>query len=234
MTGVDPFVPLNQAYEGVAPGDSGVPVSPSAERKPCVHGNSVATLADGSTVPIACFNVGYFHFDEVAGTRVWGMDGSAGGEFPNLVSIDGRPVADFNDGGTPRHVGLLPQEEAKALGTPSRGAPDVLSFVQPTGTSRRCEILDRIASCVCKDRQNSYGDAEDNFVNIAAYWNLWLKQRGLLAPGKEVDALDVAQMSSFIKIARKVGSLSYLDNWVDDGGYSVCGAGIVLSREVKT
>lgn len=103
-----------------------------------------------------------------------------------------------------------------------------------TGASRRREILERIASCVCRDRQNTYGDAEDNFQNIADYWTLWLQQRGLLAKDKEIDALDVAQMSAFIKTARKVGNPGYLDNWIDGGGYEVCGAGIVLSREGKT
>lgn len=89
-----------------------------------------------------------------------------------------------------------------------------------------------IKGCVCRDRQKSYGDAEDNFQNIADYWNLWLQQRGLLSAGKKLTSLDVAQMSGLIKVARKTGNIEYLDNWVDDAGYSTCGAGIVLRKRI--
>ena len=98
------------------------------------------------------------------------------------------------------------------------------------GRARRQEVLDRVRDCVCKDRQNTYGDAEDNFQDIADYMTLWLRQRDLLAPDKKLESFDVAQLSSFIKIARKAVNPRYLDNWVDDAGYNVCGAGIVLSH----
>jgi hypothetical protein len=134
---------------------------------------------------------------------------------------DGSIVDDSGDGQAP----LLTVNDVSLLKVTTASPPT------QTGTDRRREILERIASCVCRDRQNNYGDAEDNFKNIADYWTLWLRQRGLLAKDKEVDALDVAQMSAFIKVARKVGNLDYLDNWIDGGGYEVCGAGIILSRE---
>lgn len=98
------------------------------------------------------------------------------------------------------------------------------------GTSRRRYVLEQIAGAVCRDRQNTYGDAEDNFQNIADLWTWWLHKRGLLPGDKKVDALDVAQMSAFIKVARKLGS-GHLDNWIDGAGYEVCGAGILLSRQ---
>lgn len=159
-------------------------------------------LSDGSEVALTRVDGGYAgHLRD--GLASWRETGQpCYADWPILLSVDG-----------------------KALWAKSGPAP------AKTGTSRRREILERIASCVCRDRQNNYGDAEDNFKNIAAYWNLWLRQRGLLAPGKEIDPLDVAQMSAFIKVARKVGNLDYLDNWIDGGGYEVCGAGIILSRE---
>ena len=40
-----------------------------------------------------------------------------------------------------------------------------------TGTELRREILAMVEGCVCKDRQNTYGDAEDNFANIASIAN---------------------------------------------------------------
>lgn len=95
-----------------------------------------------------------------------------------------------------------------------------------TGNERRSAVLDTIRGAVCRDRQTSYGDAEDNFQNIADYWNLWLKQRGFtVALTRE----DVAMMSAMIKVARASGNLSYSDNWVDMAGYAVCGAGIVAA-----
>ena len=98
------------------------------------------------------------------------------------------------------------------------------------GRARRQEVLDKVRDCVCKDRQNAYGDAEDNFTDIAAYMTLWLQQRGLLDHSKKLESFDVAQLSSFIKIARKAVNPRYLDNWVDDAGYNVCGAGIVQAQ----
>jgi len=93
-----------------------------------------------------------------------------------------------------------------------------------TGNERRSAVLDTVKSAVCRDRQNSYGDAEDNFQNIADYWNLWLKQRGFTV---SLNPLDVAMMSLLLKAARASANLQYSDNWVDAAGYAVCGAGIV-------
>jgi hypothetical protein len=96
-----------------------------------------------------------------------------------------------------------------------------------SGTEMREEVLDEIKACVCRDRQNSYGDAEDNFEHIRELWGWWLYRRGLIDSPDRVTRLDVAQMSAMIKIARKVNNLTYLDNWVDDAGYNVCGGGMV-------
>jgi hypothetical protein len=96
-----------------------------------------------------------------------------------------------------------------------------------SGTEMREEVLDEIKACVCRDRQNSYGDAEDNFEHIRELWGWWLYRRGLIDCPDRMTRLDVAQMSAMIKIARKVNNLTYLDNWVDDAGYNVCGGGMV-------
>ncbi len=92
-----------------------------------------------------------------------------------------------------------------------------------TGTDRRRAVIDEISGCVCRDRQNSYGDAEDNFRNIADLANVVLQQK-LAQP---LDELDVALFSACIKMARTVGSREYPDNYVDLGGYAVCAAGII-------
>lgn len=99
-----------------------------------------------------------------------------------------------------------------------------------TGTARRKAVLEKVEACVCRDRQNSYGDAEDNFQHIASYWTDWLTQRKMLAPGVRVQSYDVAAMCQFIKLARAAVNPMHLDNWVDGAGYAVCGAGIVESQ----
>lgn len=102
------------------------------------------------------------------------------------------------------------------------------------GTTRRLDALREVEACVCRDRQNTYGDAEDNFADIADYMTLWLRQRGALKEGVRLQPYDVAQLSSFIKIARKAANPLYRDNWIDDAGYNVCGAGIVARLSPAT
>lgn len=85
--------------------------------------------------------------------------------------------------------------------------------------------MTEIEACVCRDRQNAYGDAEDNFDNIAKLASIVL-QRKLSEP---LTALDVALFSKCIKLGRAIENPMYLDNHIDDAGYSVCAAGIVKS-----
>jgi hypothetical protein len=88
-----------------------------------------------------------------------------------------------------------------------------------TGTEKRSAILDEVRACVCKDRQSQYGDAEDNFANIAVIVNVAL--------GLTLDAKDVAIIMCCVKLARLRTSPEYRDNWVDLAGYACCGGGIV-------
>jgi len=101
-----------------------------------------------------------------------------------------------------------------------------------TGTQRRKDLIAQVEACVCKDRQNTYGDAEDNFAVIAKYWNIWLRSRGVIqeTSSKAVDATDVAMMSALIKVARAASSPGHIDNWVDLAGYSICGGGLEVKK----
>lgn len=94
-------------------------------------------------------------------------------------------------------------------------------------SDRRARLLEIIQQAVCQDRMASYGDAEDNFINIAALWNIIFKDK-LSSP---FDALDVANACVQIKEARKMSAAgrTHLDNYIDGAGYSVCGGGIVDS-----
>lgn len=101
-----------------------------------------------------------------------------------------------------------------------------------TGTEYRQQIVDEVQKCVCRERYEQYGEVDDNFTNIGELWTWWLKKRGILSdssPGLTV--LDVAQMNSMIKISRKINNIEYIDNWIDDAGYNVCGGASITQKE---
>ncbi len=98
-----------------------------------------------------------------------------------------------------------------------------------TGTNLRREVLTTIEACVCRDRQNTYGDAEDNFQVIADLANIMFQ--GQLV--KPFTSLDMAMFQALVKVARTRSSPDHLDNWVDLAGYAVCGAGIVKRRAMN-
>ena len=94
-----------------------------------------------------------------------------------------------------------------------------------TGAEIRASVIEQIKQCVCKDRCNTHGEAEQNFADIAHVWSWWLKSR--YNAHVRLDELDVAEMMNLMKSARKAKTPFHLDHWVDGGGYNVCGAGIV-------
>lgn len=95
-----------------------------------------------------------------------------------------------------------------------------------TPSQRRKAILAQVEQCVCADRQNSYGDAEDNFENIAVFWNVYLQKK----LDVHIQAEDVAALMSLVKVARMIQSPVHMDNWIDLAGYATCGAGIIAGK----
>lgn len=93
----------------------------------------------------------------------------------------------------------------------------------------RKQALAEVGKCVLQDRNASYGSPEDNFNDIAARWNLYLKRRGLLVG--EITKGDVAAMMIDVKLARLGASPNKLDNWIDAAGYAVCGAEVVTKED---
>lgn len=100
-------------------------------------------------------------------------------------------------------------------------------ILEETGSDRRRSILAEVEKCVCKDRQNTYGDAEENFTDIADLVNVVLKNK--LAT--YLDAEDIAVIHACTKLARIKSSPKHLDNWIDLAGYAVCGGGIVKAEQ---
>lgn len=108
---------------------------------------------------------------------------------------------------------------------PSEGVP-------PSNAYLRAQFLDEVEKLVCKDRNVTHGDAEDNFRVIASLWNVYLHN----SPGENCHDLtnkDVAIMMCLFKISRLMTNVNNMENWLDLAGYAACGGGIVKKLEVK-
>lgn len=109
-----------------------------------------------------------------------------------------------------------------------------LTQLKPTIKDSRQAALDEVAGIICNDRAKSYGPVEDNFANITAGWNWWLRMRGLLADGKELTTADQAAMMAILKLARLGPNVSHRDSVVDLVGYGGCWLAMIIDREQKS
>jgi hypothetical protein len=83
----------------------------------------------------------------------------------------------------------------------------------------RKEVLHTAEQMVSGDREQDYGNPENNFRTIANLWNAYFN-------GKITSNLkphDVAAMLALLKIARIGSGHAKDDNWVDLAGYAACG-----------
>lgn len=110
--------------------------------------------------------------------------------------------------GTPKEVLEAPKEEQLEL-----------PFDPPLSVTRT-SILKEAETLVSKDRAEQHGDAESNFVLMAAYWNAHLGLRDYI----KVD--DVPVMLALLKVARLHGDNKHIDNYVDVCGYMALGGEI--------
>lgn len=74
-------------------------------------------------------------------------------------------------------------------------------------------------------RQDAYGNPEDSFALIAAYWSAFLKRR--------VTPLEVSQMMMLLKIARMSGQRHHEDNFVDLAGYAAIAADVAADNRAR-
>ena len=104
------------------------------------------------------------------------------------------------------------------------------THVAGTGTVRqRC--LETALKYTQQDRNKAHGDPENNFSNIARFWNAHLRARhDALPAGFELDATDVAIMMAGMKMARLSFNPSHEDSWIDLAGYAACGMEIALGE----
>ncbi|SME89325.1 DUF6378 domain-containing protein [Desulfovibrio gilichinskyi] len=83
----------------------------------------------------------------------------------------------------------------------------------------RGSILDKAKVIINGERQDQYGNPEDSFKTIAAFWTPYLRSRGLLKEDRELTPKDVAMLMVLLKIGRE-SQQEKLDNLVDLAGYA--------------
>lgn len=97
----------------------------------------------------------------------------------------------------------------------------------------RANILQAASNCVCTDRNQQYGEPEDNFRLIACLWADYLHGCGL-----NIDFLepqDVANMMILFKVGRAATADSpTLDTYIDIAGYAACGGEIASKAKEAT
>jgi hypothetical protein len=97
---------------------------------------------------------------------------------------------------------------------------------EKTNADRRAEFLETVRNFVCKDRNVTHGDAEDNFRVIASLWETYLQ----CTPPQSLNSTDVAIMMCLFKVARLMANPRNMENWHDLAGYAACGGGIVMKK----
>ncbi|WP_243115149.1 DUF6378 domain-containing protein [Intestinibacillus sp. Marseille-P6563] len=83
----------------------------------------------------------------------------------------------------------------------------------------RASILDEAKRCVCGQREQDYGKAEDNFSLIASLWEPYIRTR-CVSDGADVCIMpeDVAMLMALLKIARICSGTGTQDSFVDLAG----------------
>jgi hypothetical protein len=100
---------------------------------------------------------------------------------------------------------------------------------------KRAEILHEAERCVCTDRNQQYGEPEDNFRTISMLWSVYLCARGMKHP---LSAADVGAMMALFKLGRIATGGDKADNFIDLAGYAACAGEISTesghaSKDVK-
>ncbi|WP_206424144.1 DUF6378 domain-containing protein [Intestinibacillus sp. Marseille-P6563] len=98
----------------------------------------------------------------------------------------------------------------------------------------RASILEEAKRCVCGQREQDYGKAEDNFSLIASLWEPYIRTR-CVSDGADVSIRpeDVAMLMALLKIARICSGTGTQDSFVDCCGYMACG-GEIVGRNMET
>lgn len=104
-----------------------------------------------------------------------------------------------------------------------------------TPIEKREDLLKQAIDIVCSDRNNQYGEPEDNFSVIGELWSAYLNAR-CTPPGVRVDigAQEAADMLILFKVARSATAVNpKTDTYVDIAGYAAC-AGAIINKAVPS
>lgn len=123
--------------------------------------------------------------------------------------------------GTQTKMNLPDDEWIKKSGEP----------ITPSNAYIRAQFLDEVEKLVCKDRNVTHGDAEDNFRVIADLWNVYLRNSKGADNTDDLNNKDVAIMMCLFKISRLMTNVNNMENWLDLAGYAACGGGIVKKSQ---
>ena len=88
--------------------------------------------------------------------------------------------------------------------------------------SNRKDILNQAMQATSGDRNEKYGEPENNFAKIASLWNAYF-ENGFFC------AHDVAMMLALMKVAR-ISSGMTEDSYADLCGYAACAGELALNK----
>ena len=97
----------------------------------------------------------------------------------------------------------------------------------------RREVLEQAIRCVCTDRKEQYGSAEDSFAVIGDLWSVYLRAK-CIGNGGNVTILpeDVCNLMVLFKMGRSATALMQkIDTYVDMAGYAACAGGMIDERK---
>lgn len=124
-------------------------------------------------------------------------------------------------------------------GVPSEFKPEGIrdSMEQKEKPSPREEILREAIKCVCSDRNQQYGEPEDNFRMIGEVWESYISEKcikvyngeeGKACCDLEILPEDVALLMVLFKVCRgATGEKITKDTLVDIAGYAACAGGMI-------
>lgn len=104
-----------------------------------------------------------------------------------------------------------------------------------TPIEKREDLLKQAIDIVCSDRNNQYGEPEDNFSVIGELWSAYLNAR-CTHPGVRVDigAQEAADMLILFKVARSATAVNpKTDTYVDIAGYAACAGSCIDEADEK-
>jgi hypothetical protein len=76
----------------------------------------------------------------------------------------------------------------------------------------RSDILHEANKIITQDREDTHGQPQDSFADIARLWSAYLNY--------EMHPLDVGAMMILLKLARFNSNTSHVDNFIDMAGYA--------------